>query len=512
MEIPGWVFEAIKAYSGLDASLLSGGALVQAVGRRVARLSLPDSSAYWPLLREGGAELNSLVQTLTNKETYFFREPRQFEVLRDRVLPELLANRRREGAGVDLRLWSAGCATGEEAYSLAMTLADSQYTTGVPFEATIVGTDIDATALEYARLGCYGERAVRLVPDALRQRYLTRRGDRWCVVPEVARLVTFRMHNLASPCLPSDLAPEVLGGVDVIFCRNVTIYFDEPMRERLNACLAGLLREGGYLFVASAETLGHDRGRLSLVSLGDGFAFRKTPAVAEEQSQVPERGIRRPLRPARAGSVASAHARTRLPASPIRLGTVAAPKISPASPAPRVPRRQDHPALEAARRAFQEQAYDAGLHHLDLLSPLDAAQPEASCLHAAILLQQGKPDDANQICRRVLDGNPWHPDAYLLLGLGYRQQGRDVEAVSTLKQAIYLRPDDPQAHFFLGDTYRMLGLPAEARREYENTLNILDRKGARSSRVSLAGISDDLMRRACHTHLARSRQRKEQSR
>jgi chemotaxis protein methyltransferase CheR len=499
VEIPGWVFEAIKDYSGLDASLLSAGALTQAVGRRVAGLGLQGPSAYWPRLREENGELNSLVQTLTNKETYFFREPHQFQVLRDRVVPELLAAREKRGAGGELRVWSAGCATGEEAYSLAMTLSDFQRTTSARFQVTVVGTDIDTAALDLARQGCYDERAVRLVPDALRQRYLTGRGDRWCVVPEVARLVVFRTHNLASTCLPPDLAVEVRGGVDVIFCRNVTIYFDEPMRERLNACLAGALREGGYLFVASAETLGHDRGRLALVSLGEGFAFCNKPAAAEA-------GGTRPPRPARTSKAASRSGSTRAAAPPRRPGTQK-PAPAPASPAPGAPRRDDPPSVEAAHRAFQEQAYDAGLRHLSRLAAEDAARPEAACLHAAILLQQEKPDEASQICRRVLDRDPWYPDAYLLLGLGYRQQGHGVEAVSTLKQAIYLRPDDPQAHFFLGDTYRMLGLHAEARREYENTLNILRRKSGTPAQVGLAGVPDDLMRRACRTHLARSGQR-----
>ncbi|HFD38715.1 MAG TPA: hypothetical protein ENJ31_02525 [Anaerolineae bacterium] len=453
----------IAAYSGLSPASLGDEALEQAVAQRLAVHGLEGLDAYWPLLQQDG-ELNRLAQHLTNKETYFFREERHFRLLRERVLPDLLAGRR------TLRLWSAGCATGEEAYSLAITLLEAQAQYG-PFAFTIIGTDLDAAAVDRARRACYGPRSLRRVPEPLREKYFRAKGPDFCPIPPVKDAVRFAVHNLLGDDLPPDLT-----GMDIIFCRNVTIYFDEAARDRLNARLAAALREGGYLFVASAETMGHNRGRLALVPLDDAFVFRKGPTAPRPRRAEP------PPRP-------------RLPPPPLRPAPAGRQGAGGAF--------DPTPPLDRARRAFQREDYDAVLRELDRLPPDPSARQEADLLRAATLLQQTRLEEAEAACRRALDREPWQAEAHLLLGLIRRQQGQAEAAVQSLKQAIYLQPTHHHPHFFLAETYRDLGAVREARREYENTLNILRRRPAQPPTRNLVGLDDEMLHRACLLNLER---------
>jgi chemotaxis methyl-accepting protein methylase len=173
----------ITSHSALRASLLTDEALERAVNQRLVTHGLDRMADYWPLVqRRRSGEMDILVQLLSHKETFFFQELHHFEVLRDRILPELLAARKffarpdhlqalsNPADRQPLRLWSAGCFTGEEAYSLAMILLEYQKLHG-DLDAEVIATDIDAGALEVARQGHYSERAIRLVPAKLLQRY-----------------------------------------------------------------------------------------------------------------------------------------------------------------------------------------------------------------------------------------------------------------------------------------------------------------------------------------------------
>jgi chemotaxis protein methyltransferase CheR len=488
--------EQIAEYSGLDASVLSSDALQQAIGRRLAARALDRPEQYWPLLRSGeNGEIGQLVQILTNKETFFFREEHHFEALNSQVLPALLGGDRPRRR---LRVWSAGCATGEEPYSLAITLLEYRARHGF-FEAEIVATDIDEATLEMARQGCYGSRSLRLVPDATRQRYFRSAGradrvgeQRHCVLPAVANLVTFRVHNLAAEHHPTNLAD-----FDLVFCRNVSIYFHPAARERLNARLAASLREGGYLFVASAETMGHNQGRLDLVSLDNTFLFHKAAAgsktLAVRARQEASPGVRQASPGVSAAIPATSH---RFRAAPLAEAgrSAAPPKAAP-------------PPLGEALRAFQRHEFEVALAALDRLSSEERERPDVACLRAAILLQQERLPEAESLCEQVLAHNPWHTDAHFLLGLSFRQRGQADAAIQSLKQAIYLYPGHRDAHFFLAETYRGLGLEVQARREYENTLNILAAAAATQSGAQeepvfhLTGLPDEALRQACQANL-----------
>jgi tetratricopeptide (TPR) repeat protein len=157
--------------------------------------------------------------------------------------------------------------------------------------------------------------------------------------------------------------------------------------------------------------------------------------------------------------------------------------------------------LRRAYQAFLEQDYAAALELLDRLATSPGVRPEIACLRAAVLLQQERLDEAEVACQEVLACDPWHADAHFLMGFISRLRDEVEDAVQSLKQTIYLQPDHREAHFFLAEIYRALGLRRDARREYENTLNILKSRAGQPSTPGLTGLPDDTLRRACESNL-----------
>lgn len=221
------------------------------IRRRLKDLGLGSYAAYCDLLfSESGRqeEIGHLIDVVTTNKTDFFREPSHFDLLTARVLPAL-------EAGLDRRTltaWSAGCSSGEEPYTLAMVL--SEYARGhAGFSFRILATDVSSIVLGKAKAGIYTKEAIEPVPAALRTRYLMRGrepGSSRCrVVPELRRLVEFRRLNF----MEEDYG---LGAtVDMVFCRNVIIYFDRATQQKILERLARCLTPGGFLFVGHSETL-----------------------------------------------------------------------------------------------------------------------------------------------------------------------------------------------------------------------------------------------------------------
>jgi chemotaxis protein methyltransferase CheR len=196
-------------------------------------------------------ELINMIDVVTTNKTDFFREPRHFDFMVETALPQLIPS---TGAGVDrpLRLWSAGCSSGEEPYTIAMVLDDYQWNSRkIDFE--ILATDISTQVLEKARLGIYHHDKIEPVSDSFRKKYLLRSKDPGSpqvrVVPSLREKLKFNRVNFM------DDSYEVGEQKDIIFCRNVIIYFDRVTQERFLSRLCRCLRSGGYLFMGHSETL-----------------------------------------------------------------------------------------------------------------------------------------------------------------------------------------------------------------------------------------------------------------
>ncbi len=240
---------------------------------RVEALGLDDFYAYYKYMRfhpQGFTELEEAIERLTTKETYFFRQEYQLRAFRDQLLPELEETRR---ARQRLGIWSAGCATGEEAYTIAVLLLESRLFSS--WDLKVVGSDICRGSVAAARRGVYRGAAFRTTPDELRQRYFEAHGDGWEVVPEIKKICHFGQLNLMEGGHGL-----MAGQVNVIFCRNVLIYFDVKSRRRVIDAFYDRLAPGGYLLLGHSESLLNLSTAFELVHLREDLVYRKPRTTA----------------------------------------------------------------------------------------------------------------------------------------------------------------------------------------------------------------------------------------
>ena len=233
------------------------------LARRLRTLGLASFQDYCTLVgdQHGLDERQKMLAALTTNVTRFFREPHHFEHLKAKVLPKLAVRAR---GGGRVRLWSAGCSTGPEAYSIAMTVLEALPEAGA-LDVRILATDIDPTVVAAAREGAYGQDALCALPPELRRRWF--RPEKaagavcWRAGEALQDLISFRELNLMARPWP------MKGRFDVIFCRNVMIYFDEPTQRDLLAQLSARLLPGGQLYIGHSERAGPDQAEL----LSDGL-------------------------------------------------------------------------------------------------------------------------------------------------------------------------------------------------------------------------------------------------
>jgi chemotaxis protein methyltransferase CheR len=240
----------VKEITGINLSDQKRELVYGRLARRLRVLHLRTFAEYRDLLAsDGGREIGEFCNAITTNLTSFFRESHHFEYLRDQVLQPMVANRT---ASRRVRIWSAGCSTGEEAYSLAMTVIES-----IPdlrtWDVKILATDLDSDVLAKAQRGIYAAERVRAIgPQRLSRFFAERRGGRegatYEVRPELTSLITFKQLNLMHP-LP------MKGPLDAIFCRNVVIYFDKDTQRELFSRVATLQRPGDLLFLGHSESL-----------------------------------------------------------------------------------------------------------------------------------------------------------------------------------------------------------------------------------------------------------------
>jgi chemotaxis protein methyltransferase CheR len=239
------------------------------VGRRVEAVGLDGILEYFFLLQSGanGAkEFRHLIDILSIRETSFFRNQPQFDVLSEFILPAILSNK--EFAKVrTVRLWSAGCSTGQEAYSLAATvhelLGDNS-----GWDVKIYATDISGIALERTEAGLYNKTDIKTFPKHLREKYFTEEGKRFRVSRELRKLVVVEEHNL--------LHRPVFSQVDIIFCRNVMIYFTVPTIRLVVDNFADTAVSNGYLFLGHSESLFGISDRFRLVDFAGLLVYKKS--------------------------------------------------------------------------------------------------------------------------------------------------------------------------------------------------------------------------------------------
>ena len=238
------------------------------LGERVEALGLRSFNDYYKYLRfnaRGPVELEEAIERLTTKETYFFRQEYQLRAFASELLPRLALQ---NADSKRLCVWSAGCSTGEEAYTLAMLVRDSALFND--WEVRIIGSDICKTSVATARRGIYQTSSFRVTPDSVRSRYFREESQGMSVIDRVKQMCHFGQLNL----LDSGRA-SMVGRVDVVFCRNVLIYFDLRSRRRVIDTLLERLLPGGYLLLGHSESLLNLSTAFELVHLREDLVYRK---------------------------------------------------------------------------------------------------------------------------------------------------------------------------------------------------------------------------------------------
>jgi chemotaxis protein methyltransferase CheR len=237
----------------------------------LARLGMTSYLDYYYLLRydsSAARHWSELVDRLSVPETYFWRQPEQIVALANIVAPRHFER----SPETPLRIWSAACCTGEEPLSIAIALAECGLLDNRPIEIT--ASDVSEEMLKRARRGVYGERSFRSIPDELRQRYFEKVDGGWQVDPSLHARITWIRANLVAPV---DVRP--LAAADVIFCRNVLIYFSDPAIVRIARVFAEELSDDGYLFLGAAESLTRLDTDFELSEVGDAFVYLKAAGL-----------------------------------------------------------------------------------------------------------------------------------------------------------------------------------------------------------------------------------------
>jgi chemotaxis protein methyltransferase CheR len=441
-------------------------------------------------------ELRALARELTIQETYFFRHLEQFRAFAEVALPRRLAARAPDGR---MHILCAGCATGEEPYSLAIVVRESGL--AEPGRVTLRAVDVSPEGFEKSALGLYSAWSLRETPDDLRKRWFAPAGRSFHLDPAVKAAVTFEERNLARD--DPGLWPR--GFYDVVFCRNVMMYFTPDAARALLARIAGAMAPGGYLFLGHAETV---RG------LSDDFEVRNTHgafyyerkggggeprAIAPRQDETPRSSVvSAPSSPAPGPrSDWNDEWFAAVERSAERIRTLVETSASRGAPAP----ASSPVALDPALEGLKTERYAEALEFLRGLPPDQQANPDVVLLRAVLLLHAGVPRQAEEACRQLLAGDASHAGAHHVLSLCRESTGDGAAARRYDEAAVSLDPGFAMAHLHLGLMARKAGDREGARESFHRALERIEREDGRRLLLFGGGFGRDGLAALCRAEL-----------
>ncbi|MEX2156442.1 MAG: CheR family methyltransferase [Gemmatimonadales bacterium] len=433
----------VRHRTGLVFSEARRAAFETALATAMRRARLSDPEAYLARLAVEPPLLDDLVAGITVGETYFFREPRQFAVIQDEVVPGLLSHRPRDHP---LRIWSAGCATGEEPYTLAIVLREQR----LEGAAHIVASDLSRAALAQARRARYTRWSLRGVPDQVVRTYFEHVDDRFALAPAVRDAVEFRYLNLAEDTYPS--LPTGIWGMDLILCRNVLIYFDAETVARVARRLMDSLSDDGWLLLGASDPALSDLVSCDVVVTGAGLAYRR-----------PGRGA---LRPSATAVVTPTFALPEQPPPPPVRPPAGEPAGVVAADAP-----SDDP--EDVARAYAERDYQRAAELAGRFVQRDGSDPLLWIVLVRALANRGELEAAGRACAAALDRHRTSAELTYLHAVLLAEAGQYADAATAARRALYLDRGLVVAHLALGGALARLGDTDGARRAFRNAERLL---------------------------------------
>jgi chemotaxis protein methyltransferase CheR len=433
--------------------------LEQGIRHAFATSTCADLDEFFQLVQDpisGIVEMDLLANAVTVKESHFFRDEAQFDALYTQVLPKIIEKKR---ASHTLRIWSAGCACGEEPYSIAILLhellPDLQ-----DWSITLLGSDINTLSLEHARKGVYSnwafreERAKNLLP-----RYFKQTGSHYELLPEICQMVSYAKINLAEPCYPSYETNTTL--MDLILCRNVTIYFSEDVTRWVVDRFYDALVDGGWLAVGHSEPSLEIYKRFRARNFTNTFLYQRVPQTGT---------LRWPLRPTP----------TPIPPPPV----VLKPKQTGLLP----PLPMDNPALydtkdsstppqenlmERAEAMLESGYSQEAIKILLKLTKTNPKDVEVFILLGHTYANLGNWEEAISWCRRALEIDKLAIDAYYTWALVLQHQGKLDQAIEVMKRVVYIDHTSILGHYGLANLLKDCGLLPQAQKSLDNALRLV---------------------------------------
>lgn len=472
--------------------------------RAMSTLRIGEPAVLLRAFEKPGDARDAVLAELTVGESYFFRDEAQLDLLTNDIIPARLAS---HGAHGPLRIWSAGCASGEEAHTIAIMLREQQWSQS----ARILGTDIALPRLAAARRGRYTRWALRGVSTERIERWFTHAGGQYDLVPSVRKMVEFRPLNLVTD---NYATPERgADGFDLVLCRNVMIYFEMETVAHIARGLLDSLAPDGWLVLGASDPMLAQLVPCEAVLTSSGIAYRRAgrahPTIVSVRP--PDQQLPHPL-----SKTPAAVALASIPSRP------AEPGIQSTTPAPRNDARAAGDALggwfpealpihvraheggKMARAAYAVADYAAAEAMAVVALANAPAEAEALSLWIVVIrsvANQGRLNEAGEACARALELHPLSAELQFLHATLLAEAGWFGDSAAASRRAIYLDRTFVMAHLLLGDSLSRTGDPAAARIAFINVLHLLATTDADTAIAGADGVPAARLRQIAELHL-----------
>ncbi|MEI6433378.1 MAG: CheR family methyltransferase [Bacteroidota bacterium] len=416
----------------------------------------PESLTKWlQSIQWTNHELDIITKYLTVGETYFFREKAQLDIFKNRIIPELLAER--AGKEQILRIWSAGCCSGEEPYTLAILLKEI-----VPdlhrWQIMILGTDINKSFLEKAKKGIYSAWSFRETSSAVQHQYFNKVGNHWEILQEIKEMVTFSPLNLAENTYPSPSGNT--NNIDVLFCRNVLMYFTSGQIRTVSNRFYHSLNPRGWLIPSAVEINDDNFSDFAPVNHDLCTVYRKIPKQARSISEgMPQSSIRQKAADSNPTKPKSLISSSRLPI--------------PAARKYQKPETVTIPSPKTVAELFSEGQYDLCIEMCLTIMETASGNTDILSLIVKSLANLGKLSEARLWGEKLLTVNGVDATHYYLIATILIEMNELIFAEDTLKRALYLNPHHILSQFLMGTVAMRLDKQQTGKKHFKNVMELL---------------------------------------
>jgi chemotaxis protein methyltransferase CheR len=486
------IVDEIAHHTGLCDRSLDRDKVWAKVVSRMTALNLSTPHDYYQLLTAATSECSlietwqserewqELIQLLTVTESYFFRDRGQCHLLKQVLLPNIIAKQRQiahqSHRKPKLKIWSAGCSSGEEPYSIAILLKEilSDFS---QWDISIIGTDINQNMLDVARRGRYSSWSFRRLDSQLQKRYFHLHGDRnWELDASIRHLVKFSYLNLVSDRFPNEFVG--LNEIDLILCRNVFIYIESQIIPSIVHKFCQTLQAGGYLLVGHAELQGQALGTLQTRIFPQSVVYEKPEQ--SDRLAIDRLAIDRIVKPSlqkRSPHPGKRRLDSEITINPnLKASDLDSPQQTRQKPIETThsPTRTTSSLLHEATLLFKAKAYSETIMKAESLLQVQPQDPEACALIARAYANLGEYQKATDYCKKALKVDPSALPLLYLLAQIAEVQGQPEKAKHWLKRIIYLEPHSPYAYLELAALYCQEGEPYRAKKMQETARTLLE--------------------------------------